>query len=341
MNLLPTDEQQQIVDTIRGFLADHAPVERLRPDKFGQVGNPDAVLWPQLAELGFLGLGVAEDKGGLGLGPVEEALVFREYGRALVSVAVLGATLAAHLAAAGAPDAVAAIVAGTTRVGIANARGPVEAGAAISGDFHLIEADGAEYVVLLAPGGIGLLRVADFADVVPALSMDSHMTLARGRLDGVRPLAWEGAEDGLLHARANLLIAAYGVGVAQAALDLGVAYAQVREQFGKLIGSFQAVKHKCADMAIVAEVASCETAFASVVLAKGRDDARYHALAARIVAVDAALKNGATDIQVHGAIGFTAETDAHLYLKRAHLIDFLGGDLRTQKAAMIRAEAPL
>lgn len=341
MNLLPTTEQQQIIDTIRDVLKQHAPVERLRPDRFGQVGNPDAALWPQLAELGFLGFGASEEVGGLGLGAVEEALVFREYGRSLVSVGILGATLAISLAAVGMPEAVAAIVAGTARVGLANPRGPVEGGATVSGEFHLIEAEEAELIVAITGDGVGLLRAGDFRDVEPVLGMDSHMRLSRATLAGVAPIVWERARDGLLHARANLLIAAYASGVADAALAMGVDYAKVREQFGKQIGSFQAIKHKCADMAILAEVASCQTAFASVVVQSGRDDARYHALAARIVAVDAALKNGATNIQVHGAIGFTAEIEAHLYLKRAHLLDFLGGDLRVQRAAMIQADAPM
>jgi alkylation response protein AidB-like acyl-CoA dehydrogenase len=340
MNLLPTQEQRQIVDTIRDFLREHAPVERLRPDRFGQVGNPDAAVWPLLAELGFLGFGAPEDAGGLGFGAVEEALVFREYGRALVSVGVLGATLATSLAVRSLPEAIPGLVAGTTRVGIANPRGPIDAGETVSGEFHLIEAEGADLVVAFTKDGVGLFRAGAFTDVTEALSMDSHMRLSRARLAGVVPIVWESAKEGLLHARANLLIAAYATGVAEAALAMGVDYAKVREQFGKPIGSFQSIKHKCADMAIQSEVASCQTSFASVVLQSERPDARYHALAARIVAVDAALGNGATNIQVHGAIGFTAEIEAHLYLKRAHLIDFLGGDLRVQKAAMIRAEAP-
>ena len=342
MNLLPTEEQQQIVDMVRGFLASNAPVSRLRPDKFGQIGNPDAVLWPQLAQLGILGLGVAETGGGLGLSAVEEALVFTEFGRALVSVGVFGLTLGAHLAAGTAPDLAAKIIQGGVKVGIATQRGPVTvADGKVSGDFHLIEADEADHVVLLTSEVIALFDKPAFSDLSPRLSMDSHMRLMRARLDAGTPLVLAEAATSPHHARANLLIAAYATGVAEAALAGAVDYAKVREQFGKLIGSFQAVKHKCADMAIAAEVASCQSAFASVILAKGDAQARFHALAARIVAVDAALKNGATGIQVHGAIGFTAEVDAHLYVKRAHLIDFMGGDQRVQKGQFISAPAAM
>src|SRR3546814_15914677 len=94
-------------------------------------------------------------------------------------------------------------------------------------------------------------------------------------------------------------------------------------------------------MAIAAEVASCQVSFASVFLSKNSDESRFHALASRIVAVDAALKNGATGIQVHGAIGFTAEVEAHLFVKRDHLIDFIGGDPRVQEGQFICADAVL
>src|SRR3546814_19647684 len=109
---------------VRGFLAASAPLERLRPDKFGQIGNPDAALWPKMAELGILGLGVPEEGGGLGLSAVEEALTYIEFGRALVSVRGLGATLGAHLAARTTPALAAAIIAGHRSVGLSPPPGP-------------------------------------------------------------------------------------------------------------------------------------------------------------------------------------------------------------------------
>ena len=340
MDLLPTAEQQQIIDTIRGFLAEAAPVQRLRPDKHGQIGNPDAALWPQLAELGFLGLGLSEDHGGIGLSAIEEALVYREFGRALVSLGALGLTLASHLASSSDPAIAAAIVGGSERVGLATPRGPATGGATVSGKFHLLDAEDARYVAVILPDGVALTEKATFDDVTRHMSMDSNTILERGTLSGAAPLAWSSADDELLHARATLLLAAYAVGMAEASLAMAVDYAKVREQFGKVIGSFQAVKHKCADMAIVAEVASCQVAFASIVLAKGGRDAVYQAHASKIVAVDAALKNSAQNIQVHGAIGFTAETDAHIYVKRSHVVDFIAGDLREQRAALIRVPSP-
>ena len=339
MHLLPTDEQIQIVDTITSFLSDMAPVERLRPDKHGQIGSPDAGLWPQLGELGFLGLGLSEDDGGIGLGAVEEALVFRQYGRNLVSPEIFGITLGAHLAADTNLNTASDIVTGSVRVGLANPRGAISADNGLSGSFHLMEANEADLIVVLSPDGPYLLAASAFEAIEDCPSMDSHILLRRARLQNAHPMSSPAASNAH-KPRLLLLSAAYASGLSKAALDMAVDYAKIREQFGKPIGSFQAVKHKCADMAIAAEVASCQVDFASVVVGENGPGALYHTTAAKLVAVDAALKNGATNIQVHGAIGFTAETDAHVYLKRAHTIDVLGGDVRATRAAMINQAMP-
>ena len=97
MDLLPSDDQQQIVDTIKDFLVHEAPVDRLR--EFGAIGNPDAKLWPQLGELGFFALGLPEDKGGVGLSAAEEMLAFQQFGYHLVSPAIFGLVLGSRLAA--------------------------------------------------------------------------------------------------------------------------------------------------------------------------------------------------------------------------------------------------
>ena len=339
MNLLPTSEQTQIIEAARSFLAGEAPLERLRP-QHGQVGNRDARLWGDFAELGFLTLGLPESQGGVGLGPCEEALLYRELGRHLISPGVLGLTLGARLAArADDTAALEAIASGSVRVGLANARGPVSLGPETDGEFHLIEGREAAWAIAWSEDGAGLFRTSEFTGVQDILCMDTHLCLERAGLDGVAPLVWAPADEDPIADRALLLIAAYAVGLADGARDMAVGYAKLREQFGKPIGSFQAVKHKCADMAILAEAAWCQTAFASVALAAGRSDARFHVTAAKVLATDAALKNAAQNIQVHGAFGFTAEADAHLFLKRAHVMDILGGDLRAQRAALLREPA--
>jgi alkylation response protein AidB-like acyl-CoA dehydrogenase len=328
MNLLPTDEQTQLIDAAKSFLAGEAPLERLRP-QHGQIGNHDARLWPMLGELGFLGVGLSEDHGGLGLGAAEESLLAREYGRNLVSPGILGLILAAHLAA-GDGALTEQILGGKVKVGLGFPR--------TAGGLHLLEARGADYVVLYGEQGSGLYSPADLDEVSDILCMDSHLSLQRAKLGDARAVRSSGGPG--LYQLAIMLFSAYAVGVAQGALEMGVEYAKVREQFGKPIGSFQAVKHKCADMAIAAQVASCQVAFASVALAARREDAGFQVRAANLVAIDAALKNGATNIQVHGAIGFTADIAAHLFLKRAHVLDTLSGSLREQRGAMLNDPVP-
>jgi alkylation response protein AidB-like acyl-CoA dehydrogenase len=341
VNLLPTPEQIQILDAARNFLSAEAPVERLRP-QHGQIGSRDAHLWPDLGELGFFALGLAEADGGVGLGAAEEALLYREFGRHLMSPGVLGLTLGARLAAhRGDAALLEAIVSGAARVALANPRGLAEIGPVASGAFHLLEPHDAAWAIVWTSAGAGLFQTGDFTETADVLCMDSHLILERARLQDIEAVVWAPAEKDPIFDRAQLLIAAYAVGLAEACRDAAVAYAKVREQFGKPIGSFQAIKHKCADMAILAEAAWAQTAFAAVTVSMGRADMGFHTKAAKLLAADAALRNAAHNIQVHGAFGFTAEADAHLYLKRAHVMDQLGGDLRAQRAAVLREPPPL
>jgi len=111
----------------------------------------------------------------------------------------------------------------------------------------------------------------------------------------------------------------------------------VRQQFGRPIGSFQAVKHRCADMAVRAEVARSLTTFAAVALAEGEETAPRHVAAAKVLATDAALANAADNVQNHGGMGFTWEADAHLYLKRAWLLEHALG---TRAAHLDRLAIP-
>jgi alkylation response protein AidB-like acyl-CoA dehydrogenase len=153
-----------------------------------------------------------------------------------------------------------------------------------------------------------------------------------------RPSFWTAARD--LHERALLLLSAFAVGIAEATRDMAVEYAKIREQFGRPIGSFQAIKHICADMAIRCEAAVCQTAFASLVLAEGRDGLAFHTTSSKLVAAASAVKNASQNIQVHGAIGFTAEADPHLFLKRAHVIEQLWSDSRRCRERLLSLDLP-
>jgi alkylation response protein AidB-like acyl-CoA dehydrogenase len=335
MNLLPSPEQEQIVDTLKAFLSEKAPVSRLR--EHGALGNPDQALWQELGQLGFLGLGLSEEAGGVGLTSADEALVYREFGRHLISVSLFGTTLGAHIAASsGDQGLLDSLLSGTTTVGVGNlfSDGHLHQ-EGCSGEFHWFEARDAQFVLLLDESGAALIATEDCADRRKVNATDASLALERATLSNAKPTCWIGAEAAQIHTRALLLTAAYATGMAEATRDMAVEYAKDREQFGKPIGSFQAIKHMCADMAIRTEAAQSQTFFASLVFAENRDDLALQVVSSKIVAVDTALKNAAANIQVHGAYGFTAEADAHHYLKRAHVADQLWGDLRTQRIRLL------
>jgi alkylation response protein AidB-like acyl-CoA dehydrogenase len=299
VDLLPSEDQQMIADSINAFLSDRLPVARLREETaFG--GAAERGEWQGLAELGLFGLGVAEDLGGLGLGVAEEALVARSLGAHLLSPSVLAQLVAPHLAVDA--DTRAALIAGKSRAAFASAGG------------HLLDGADAGQVVFLTGDGVALVAAAELSADAPVAGLDETVTLARVAAGAVR---------GLDDARVSLLIAAYLTGIAQAATDMAVEYAKTREQFGQPIGAFQAIKHMCADMATRAAAADAQVFYAAVTFDAVNDPAGEVA-AGRILSADAAIANGKANIQIHGGMGFTAECDAHLLLKRAQLMAHLG-----------------
>lgn len=335
MDLLPSDDQRQIVDAVKDFLVNEAPVDRLR--EFGAIGNPDAALWPQLGELGFFSLGLPEEHGGVGLGAAEEMLAFQQFGYHLLSLGVFGIVLGARVAAfAGDADLRDALLAGAVRVGLANPRGA----AGGERDYHLFEAEAADWILLVEQEGAALYPREAFADIRRVEATDAVLVLERARLAAAGPRLRVERDVDNLHSRALMLMGAYAVGLGEGARDMAVEYAKVREQFGTPIGAFQSIKHICADMAIRSEAALCQAAFAALALADGLPDADFHAVASKIVATRAAIDNGAASIQVHGAFGFTAEANAHHYLKRAHVADMLWGSLREQRERILTFPTP-
>jgi alkylation response protein AidB-like acyl-CoA dehydrogenase len=337
MNLLPTAEQSEIVDSLKSFLSARAPVSRLRPPA-PQTGNSDHRLFRDLGDLGIWGCGLPEAVGGVGLSAAEESLIYRELGRHLLSPAIFALTLGAHLLSQLDETLRSSFIDGSARVGIANPRGRVSLAARSNGDVHLFDCAEAEWVLISDESGIALFRRDDFAEIQPVRSMDNLVTLHRARLVDARPSFWTAARD--LHERALLLLSAFAVGIAEATRDMAVEYAKIREQFGRPIGSFQAIKHICADMAIRCEAAVCQTAFASLVLAEGRDGLAFHTTSSKLVAAASAVKNASQNIQVHGAIGFTAEADPHLFLKRAHVIEQLWSDSRRCRERLLSLDLP-
>ncbi|MBM3594837.1 MAG: acyl-CoA dehydrogenase [Alphaproteobacteria bacterium] len=309
VDLTPDEDQSAIEDTIVAFLADVLPVERLR-DAANHDGAAESAVWDQFCELGLFGLGLSEDEGGLGLGLPEEALVARALGRHLGSPSVLAQLCAPHLATIEAVRD--ALISGEARAAFAIA------------DGYVLDGAGADWVVVFGPGGASLRARGDLALAATEGGLDHTMTFERieGSAGTMQPAL-----------RIEVLIAAYLTGIAQATTDMAVEYAKTREQFGQPIGAFQAIKHSCAEMATRASAADTQTMFAATVFGAGMDDA-VEAAAARTLAKCAAFDNAKANIQTHGGMGFTAECDAHLFLKRAMVMDMLGSDARARRAAL-------
>ena len=337
----PDDEQQSILDNISGVLSREAPVSRLRDStaKAGQVANAEFIR--RVAGLGWLGLGLSEDKGGAGYGLVEEMLLFQEAGRHLVTPKLLACVLGARAAALGGQvDLAGDILGGTVQVALLSPLGLAEIGPSSRGTFYRLDGEPGDFLLAIDGRGAELIDGAAFAAAEKLRGLDDHVGLAKARLDGATARAWVPFDRDPSCLRATILISATLVGIAAASRDLAVSYAKLREQFGQPIGAFQAVKHHCADMAVRCEAAQSLTTFAMLAVRDHRDDAAFQAAAAKLVAIGAGIGNAEKTIQVHGGMGFTADCEANLYLKRAHLFAELGGNARSQQARLLAETTP-
>ena len=340
MDLLPSQEQLELAALAAEFFADQLPIGQIRQRR----AEPAAITretWAAAAELGLLGVSAPEDIGGLGLGLDDEALLFRELGRQLVPGPFIASVLGARLAAlAGDAGLARKIVAGDAIVGLAQRRsGPeLAAGGPLTGEFDLFDATDADYLLLVEPSGAALLEAAAVGDVEAVDCIDPGTRLASVRADGAPVACWVPAGVEPLRLRGLALASAMLVGIAQAVTDLSVEHAKNRVQFGRPIGVNQAIKHACADMAVAAEAALQQTLFGAISLRSGRPDAEFQVMAAKVVSGRAAVDNAAHCIQVHGGMGYTDEHNAHLYLKRAHVLDHFFGSGRMSLAAVLASE---
>jgi alkylation response protein AidB-like acyl-CoA dehydrogenase len=336
MDLLPSEEQLEIVGVVAGFLRTKFPTSVIR-DRRHDVSIIDAAAWAECGQLGWFGLGLPERLGGVGYGMAEEALIFREIGRFVAPGPFLSTVLGARVAAfAGRSDVAAAIVGGDAPVAIAEPR-TIDAivGETLTGSFDLLDGPGARYVVVVTPELACLLDASQFADAEPVPCIDPAVRLSRVELTDAAVLAAVDRAADPVHLRGCLLVAATLTGIAEATRDMSSQYAKDRVQFGRPIGVNQAVKHACADMALRAEAATSQLLFAALSVDEGRADREFQVTSARIVATHAAIENASATVQVHGGMGYTFEHDSHLYVKRARVLDRMMGDVRTQQAALL------
>jgi alkylation response protein AidB-like acyl-CoA dehydrogenase len=321
VDLNPSEDQTLIIDSVEGLLGRALPIERLRSDSaFG--GAAERAVWSDLVDLGLFGFGLPESAGGVGYGLPEEVLAARSFGRRCVSPTVIATMIAVHVAAASAEVRLRdALKGGTARAAFAN---PLNSG----GEVQLIDAVDCDWLLMLNKP-LKLLPRAAALGRRPVRSIDETISLERAHLaEGDSP-------EADLADRESLLLAAYLVGNAQATLAMATAYASTREQFGQPIGAFQAIKHSCADMAVRAAAAEAQSFYAALVETGTEGNPGMEIACARLLAREAAIANAKANIQIHGAMGFTAECDAHLYLKRALVIASLGSDSRTEEKRIL------
>jgi alkylation response protein AidB-like acyl-CoA dehydrogenase len=353
-----TEEQEQLRTTLRRFLADKAPSAEVRRWMDSDPGH-DPVLWRQMAvQLGLHGLALPEEYGGFGGGPVELGIVLEELGRVLLpspyfaTVALAGQALTAcgddtakarwlPGIADGSLTATLALAeeGGSWRPEDVATRATVtrgEGGWALSGTkMFVVDGDSADLLLVVARGGTGPALFAVHGDApgvtrTRLAALDPTRRLARIDLDGAAAarVGPDGDASAYLRTVLDLVavaLAAEQVGGAQACLDTAVEYAKVRVQFGRPIGSFQAVKHKCADILVRVEAARSAAYHALFVAAEGSSELPVSAALAAAYCADAFTHAAKENIQIHGGIGYTWEHDAHLYLKRAKSSQHLFG----------------
>lgn len=319
MDLMLNSEEEQIVDTARALLSNKLPVDYLRWQN-GAAAAADRAMLSTFCDMGWLAMGLPEDVGGFGFGATEEALLFREAGRSLVGLQLFAGVVAARITAlAGEADISAAIVRGESCAGFAIP--------AHDQGAYLIDADTADHIVFVSDNDLCVLPASAFSLRNPVRAVDETVVIERAALDtSVAGIMGDAAA--LSHL--SLLIAAQLSGSAEAVRDLTVAHASERAQFGQKIGTFQAVSHPIADMAVRCEAALSQMKVAAIAMRDGSAAVSFQVTAARVIAAEAAMTNAQVSVQLHGGMGFTAEYPIHFHLKRAHLLDQIGGTMAQQ-----------
>jgi alkylation response protein AidB-like acyl-CoA dehydrogenase len=325
MDFRPSEQQEDLRDGIRAFAEARCTDSELH--RFAARGGFDRDLWRDLADLGIFQLRLPESaregQEGLGLGAADAVLVFEELGRRIVPGPLAWSQIAADLipGAATGERVVGGLDHTTTR------EGP-----------HLVEhRDDLDDLLVLRPEGVFRIDPQSLPgenvnvplDPMTPLFHVSSEALPQGERLG------DASRSALLRLEGMALVAAQLLGIAEATLEIALAYAKEREQFGRTIGSFQAIKHLLSDMFARQELARASTYAAGATL----DDPEVGSVeqsvcGALLVAGEAAAKNARTCIQIHGGMGYTWEVADHYFMKRAAVLEHTFGDADEHCAAI-------
>ena len=361
-------DQQLLKNSARAFLDEHVKPAAVRVLLDDPRGESDT-LWKEMAQLGWLGLSLPEAHGGSALGMVETAILLEELGRAACPGPYWPTVLAATAIERTGSDAqqkrwLSAVATGDARATIAFLDGDLDLnpeamttraektakGFALTGRKQFVpwahvanvlvvpaRAPEGPTLFLVDPSAAGLTlesaQVMDLATRLMTVTLDKVPVAADavlGPAGQAGPLLTELLRRGAVGAAAEML------GAARRCLDMAVEYAKVREQFGQPIGSFQAIRHKCADMLLEVENSHSAVYYAAWALDAGAEDAALAASVAKAYVGDASRKVCGEAIQVHGGIGFTWEYDLHLYFKRAKALEPMYGDGDYHRELIVR-----
>ena len=351
MDFALTDEQAMIADTARQFFAENATSARTRGAM--AADGLDRETWRAYCqELGLGGLMTPEEFGGSALGKVEFATVAEAAGAQVSAIPLLGQAMVGSALAAGGSDAqkrqwLPRIASGETVAAVADSADLKTDGDLLSGRFDFVAhghiAD--LFLVVAGPAGAWIVEAGAKGVAVEAhTTMDQTRPLATVTLDRAAGIPLDDGKAAVQAAQESgwICLAAEALGGAQACLDRTVAYARERVQFGRQIGSFQAYKHRLADMMVEIEQARSAVYWAACAVDEAADDRALALHAAKSFCADTFFKCAGDMIQLHGGIGFTWEHDAHLFFKRARSIQTLlrnGNWHREQVAMTILGEA--
>jgi len=328
MSIAITDEHRALSNTVAELLRkreSRASARRL----LDAPTEPLPDTWTEMAELGWLGVHLPEGHGGSGFGLEELVVVVEQLGRGLAPGPFVPTVIASAVVAAAADEATQAallpgLADGSVRAGVgldaiveaSDGRASGAAGVVLGGGLAdvllLVQGDDA-FVVDVAAGGVTVESPAN---------LDPTRRSARVTLDQAPVTVLAGAGPSAVDL-ARVVLSAEAIGVARECTEAAAAYAKIRHQFGRPIGMFQAVKHHCADMLVATELATAAVWDAARAAAAGNDQLRYAAATAATLAGPAADLCANLNMQVHGGIGFTWEHDAHLYLRRATVLQAL------------------
>jgi alkylation response protein AidB-like acyl-CoA dehydrogenase len=322
MGLIATPEQAELAQVVARFLGENSPLSAVRT----VAGSPDGYdreLWARLnGELGLGGLAIAEKRGGSGFGVTELAVAVQECGAALLPGPLLGSACFCGLVldAAGDEEVLPGVAAGTTIAALVHDPSvAVSDGRATGTATGVLDGMTADVFIVVTESGVYAVGATGLEVTRSALkTLDLTRRQAAVQFGGAPATRLGSAQDAAAGLdRATVVLAAEQLGVLRRSLDMAVAYARQREQFGRLIGSFQAVKHGLADVYTSYELAIGAVAYAAWAADHQPGDLPVAASVASAYLSPQAFEAAFQMIQYHGGIGYTWEHDAHLYYKRA------------------------